>query len=89
MAPSANLHGGSLCVRRNCRVAGPRPGGLTDRVGQSQQIVMGRWWRHKVGREPDNLPAARGGEPLGVLGAQVVAMRLGVGGQRPEDGSGV
>ena len=42
-----------------------------------------------VGRQPQHLPAARRGEPLGVGDAQVVAVRLGVGGERAEDRRGV
>lgn len=39
--------------------------------------------------EPDNFPAARCRQPLTVLGAEVIAVGLGVGGERAEDRSRV
>ena len=65
------------------------PGGLPDGVGQRLEVVAARPEVGGVRGQPQDLPAARGGEPLGVRGAQVVAVRLGVGGQRAEDGGGV
>ena len=62
------------------------PAGLPDRVGQRQQVVVGGSARRQVGREAQDLPAARGGEPLAVLRAEVVGVRLGVRRQRAEHG---
>ena len=71
--------------------AGPllRAGRLAYGVGQGFEVVAAGPRRAGVVGEPDDLPAARRGEPLGVLGAQVVAVRFGVGGERAEDGGGV
>src|SRR5262247_4510477 len=58
--------------------------GLPNRIGQCLEIVAaGSGWTG-LQREPDNLPAARGGEPLGVQNAKVVAVRLRVNGQRTQ-----
>lgn len=60
-------------------------GGLTHGVGQRFEIVVaGARGGRRVG-EPDDLPAAWRGEPLAVLGAEVVAVGLGIGGERAED----
>ena len=62
-----------------------RTGRLAHRVGERFQVVTaGAGGTGGVG-EPDDLPAARRGEALGVLGAQVVAVGFGVGGERAED----
>src|SRR5882757_10614101 len=57
---------------------------LTDRIGQSHQIVIlavrGKW-----ACVPHQLPAARGGDPAGVLDAQIPRVRFRHGGQRPDD----
>ncbi len=41
--------------------------------------------RGELALEPHHLPAARGGEPVRVLGAQVVGVRLGLRGERADD----
>lgn len=61
------------------------PGRLTDGVGERFEIVAARTGGGRGVGEPDDLPAARGGEPLAVFGAEVVAVGLGVGGERAED----
>ncbi len=72
------------------RGSGPRrrgrAGGLADRVGQREQVVVGRPLGLRVGRQPEHLPAAGGGESLGVGLAQVVGVRLGVRRERAQDG---
>jgi hypothetical protein len=45
--------------------------------------IVGRWLRWFHG-QPHNLPAERRGQPFGVQCAQIVAVWLDVGGQRPE-----
>lgn len=70
-----------------CRRPPPRAPGawpLPDRVGQRLQVVAAGAGRARTVGEPDDLPAARGGEALGVLGAQVVAVGFGVGRERSE-----
>lgn len=60
-------------------------GRLTDGVGERFQVVTtGAGGGRGVG-EPDDFPAARRGEPLAVLGTEVVAVGLGIGGERAED----
>src|SRR3954464_15246091 len=62
-----------------------RPGRFAHGVGKRFQVVPAGPGRGRGVEEPDDLPAARGGEALGVLGAQVVAVGFGVGGERAED----
>lgn len=63
--------------------------GFADGVRERQQIVrivLG----HGIGKgQSDDLPSARDGQSFSVDGAEVVRVRLGVGGQRAEDGGGV
>ena len=66
---------------------GLRQDRLPDGVGQRLQVVGYLLGRN--GRQPDHVPAAGKGEPVGVPGAQVIAVRLHVGGQRAEHGGGV
>ncbi len=87
--------GGRAGPRRGARSPRPRPrrsrrggrhaGRLADRVGQRLEVVAGRQQRLGVRGEPQDLPAAGGGEPAAVLLAEVVAVRLGVRRQRAED----
>ena len=63
----------------------PRPGRLAHRVGKRFQVIAAGPGRSRAVEEADDLPAARGGEALRVLGAQVVAVGFGVGGERAED----
>ncbi len=62
-----------------------RPGRLAHGVGERFEIVTAGTGGGRGVGEPDDLPAARRGEPLTVLGAQVVAVGLGIGGERAED----
>src|SRR5580692_7924063 len=57
--------------------------GLHHRVGQRFQVIGALLGR--VHGQPDHVPAARRGQPGGVLFAQVIAVRLDVRGQRAED----
>lgn len=62
-----------------------RPGRLAHRVGKRFEIVTtGAGGGRRIG-EPDDFPAPGRGEPLAVFGAEVVAMGLGIGGERAED----
>lgn len=66
------------------------PGGLSDGVGERLEVVDGAGERHREVRlMAHDLPAARSGGALGVGLAQVVAVRLGVGGERADDGRAV
>lgn len=65
------------------------PGCLAYGVGEGLEVVTARTNVVGVGGEPDDLPASRRGEPFGVLGTQVVAMRLGVHRQWPKHGGRV
>lgn len=62
-----------------------RPGRFAHRVGECFEIVTARARRGRAVRQTDDLPAARSGQSLAVFRTQVVAMRLGVGGERAED----
>lgn len=64
-----------------------RTGRFPYGIGERLEIVTAGPGRGGAVGEPDDLPAARGGQALTVLGAQVIAMRLGVGGERAEDRS--
>jgi hypothetical protein len=62
---------------------------LAHRVGERFKIIR---WRFLLGlgqRQPDDIPPARRGHPVGVPGAQVVAVRFDEGRQRSEHGSRV
>src|SRR6516162_3754251 len=61
--------------------------GLHHRVGQGLQIVLLILGR--TVREADHLPADGHGHPVGMGGAQVVAVRFDVGGERAENRRGV
>lgn len=58
---------------------------LADSICQGQKIVRARLWRLGRHGEPQDFPAARNGERVGVLPAEVVAVRFGVGGERSQD----
>ena len=60
-------------------------GRFTNRIGQCQQVVARRTESIKIGSETQNLPPAWRAEAVTVVVAQVVGMRLGVGGQRSQD----
>lgn len=86
MAAARDLHR----VRPPASAAGPgctflRAGRFTDGVGKRFQIVATGARGSRTVEEADDLPATRGGEALGVLGAQVITVGFGVGGERAED----
>jgi len=78
MAPAARLAAWSGLERWSRR--------LSDRVGESQQVVAGRAEQVGVGGKPEDLPAPRRTEPLTVRLTQVVRMRLREDGQRSQHG---
>src|SRR5258708_16639102 len=63
--------------------SGPRRRSLTDGVGQRLQVVRRGLLARGQG-QPHDVPAPRRREPVSVRAAQVVAVRLHVGGERPE-----
>ena len=78
MAPAAyfNTLAGRLGRRARCR-------SLADRIGQCFQIVGDSGLVGLADRKADHLPPARSGHPVSMPGAQVVAVRLDEGRQRP------
>ena len=58
------------------------------RVGEREQIISSRF-RLLLDGESDHFPTARGGEGLRMLLAQVIAMWLGLVGERTKDRCGV
>jgi len=62
---------------------------LPDGIREGEQVVGRRRRRDVVTAEPHDLPAPWHGQPLGVLGAEVVGVRLGIRRERPEDDGGV
>lgn len=85
MSAARDLHR----VRRTWSPAALLPvlgtGRLAYGVGERFEIVVaGARGSRGVG-EPDDFPPAWRGEPLAVLGAEVVAVGLGIGGERAED----
>ena len=62
-----------------------RPGGFANGVGECLEVVAVGEDGARVDIEADNLPAARHGQPAGVLFAQVVGVRLCVRGERADD----
>lgn len=87
MAPPRDLHR----VGRTCSTAPGlgrpllRTRRLTHGVGKRFQVVPARTGRSRAVQQPYDLPPTRGGQALRVLGAQVVAVGFGVGGERAED----
>jgi len=73
MPTSADL---DALADRFAGAGGIGPGGLSDRVGQRFEVVGAR--RAAVRRQADHFPTAGGGQPLGVFGAQVITVWLGV-----------
>lgn len=67
----------------------PRTTGLAHGVRQREQIVVAGTDLDEVWRQAYDLPAARGGQPLRVLGAQVVRVRFGELRERAEHRRGV
>lgn len=55
-------------------------------VGERFEVVVRRLTGIGVGRKPQDVPAPRRGQPLGVELAQVITVRLGVYRQRAENG---
>jgi len=66
----------------------PRSGSrrLADRLGQRDQVVNAVRGRVELTVVPDQIPAPRGGQAARVLLAEVIRVRLGEGGQGPDDG---
>ena len=69
-----------------CRSARPASRTASASAVRSSHAVLRRG---ELALEPHDLPPARCGEPVGVLVAQVVGVRLGLGGERADDGGGV
>jgi hypothetical protein len=61
-----------------------RPARLADRVGQGEQVVVGRPCLRRIDGQSDDLPAAWGTQAVGVRLAQVVGVGLGIGRKRAE-----
>lgn len=76
--PARPVHTGSDRSLRRTR-------GLAHGVRQRFEIVTAGPGRCRAVREPDDLPPAWRGESLAVFGAQVVAVGLGMRGERAED----
>lgn len=66
-----------------------RPRRFTYGVGERLQVVAAGTSARRLDREPDHLPTTRGGQALGMHGAQVVTVRFHVSGERTENGGGV
>ena len=77
----------ALPLRRFLR--GRPGGGLADGIGEGQEVIRARTGRRGRHRQPHDFPAAGDGERVGVLFAQVVAVRFGVSSEGSEDSGGV
>lgn len=91
MAAARDLHriGGLRTATAPAVAAVVRTRRFPYRIGECFEIVAaGAGGGGGVG-EPDDFPATRRGQPLTVLGTEVVAVGLGVGGERAEDRSRV
>ena len=80
--------GRSRTQRRAAAAGAGRAASRTALASASRSSRLGVG-RAGVGVEPHDLPAARRGEPLACVLAQVVGVRLGVGRERADDGGGV
>ncbi|MCO5606194.1 hypothetical protein L7F22_060381 [Adiantum nelumboides] len=65
------------------------PARLAHRVGESGEVLAAVLGLGELALEPDDLPAARRGQAVRVRRAEVVGVRLGLRGERPDDGGGV
>jgi len=63
--------------------------GFADCVHQRGEFVRSRGAGLFAELKPKDFPAARGGEALRVQFAEVIAVRFGISGQRPQHGSGI
>ncbi|MDQ1295366.1 MAG: hypothetical protein QG608_3251 [Actinomycetota bacterium] len=87
MAAASDLHcGGFSGSRRGRIVLGAGACRFAHGIGQGHQIVVGRPGLFEIDREPDHFPSPGSGKSVCVLGTQVVAMRLGIGGERSQNG---
>jgi len=75
--------------RRLRRRDGSRPSGLADGISERGEIVEARHGGVGLDIEADDLPAERGGEPVRMSVTEVVGVRLGVGGEGPDNSGGV
>jgi hypothetical protein len=73
-------------LTRSTRTSPGESGGFPDSIGQREQVVALGLRVDGLTGQPDDLPAPGRGEPLGMLLAQVVGVRLGIGRQRAENG---
>ena len=74
--------GAALPLLRSGR-CGPRR--LPDSICQGQKIVRAGLWRLGRHGEPQDFPAPGNGKRVRMLPAEVIAVRFGVGGERPQD----
>lgn len=63
--------------------------GLPDRVHQGEQIIALRGRRFAGNLQAQHLPTARGGQALGVVGAQIIGVRFRMNRQRAQDRGGI
>ncbi len=64
-------------------------GGFPDGVGKGEEVIWAGTCGGSRHGQPHHFPAARDGQGPGVLFAQVVAVRLGIGCQGSQDRGGV
>src|SRR4051812_6161742 len=65
---------------------GDGTGGFADRLGERDEIVVGRWGRTELAVVPHQVPATRSGQAPGMRLAEVVGVWLGKRRQRADDG---
>jgi hypothetical protein len=70
------------------RLRGARRG-IPDGVCERQEVIRPGLLRGGRHGQPQHFPATRNRQRVRVLFTEVVAVRLGIGGQRPQDGGGV
>ncbi len=70
-------------------VAGGLSGLFAHGIHKSGEFIAAGSPRLSVQVQADQFPAPRSGEAAGMGRAQIVTMRFGVGGQRPQDGCGI
>jgi hypothetical protein len=70
---------------RRVLVAVPLDGRLTNGIGEGEQVIRSGTGRNVGHRKSDDVPTAGHRQPVGVHGAQVVAMGFRVGGKGAED----
>ena len=74
-----------LLVSMAGRRLGGSGSGLTDGIGQRQEVIRARLWGRRGHCQAQDFPAARDREAFRVLGAEIIGVRFGIRSERAQD----